>query len=201
MAIKEMFKDKPAVSAASAKEWRKWLEKNHVNEPSVWLIMFKKATGVKSVTYNEAVDEALCFGWIDSVAYSRDEDSFYQYFTKRKPKSNWSAVNKLKIAALTEAGKMMPAGIAMVELAKKTGTWDGLNEVESLTVPDDLNKAFQKNKKAFKYWEAFPRSAKRAILEWINAAKQEETRKKRIAVTVQSAAENIRANQPKQPKK
>ncbi len=201
MAIKETYKHILAVSAASSAEWRKWLEKNHKKQLAVWLIYFKKASGVASITYGEAVNEALCYGWIDSVANARDADSYYQYFSPRKPKSNWSAVNKRKVAMLLEQGKMTPAGMDMVELAKASGTWDALNAVEELIVPPDLKKAFAKNASAKKHWETFPRSAKRAILEWINAAKKEETRNKRVTETVALAAKNIRANQPVQAKK
>ncbi len=199
--ILEQYKNKPAVSAANGKAWRKWLEKNHTTADGVWLIFFKKHTGIPSLNWSEAVDEALCYGWIDSVANTRDADSYYQYFSPRKPKSKWSAINKAKVEQLLLNNKMTPAGMAMVNLAKQTGTWDALNEVEAGTIPDDLKKAFQKNKKALHYWDAFPKSAKRAILEWISHAKKEETRAKRIAETIRLAAQNIRANQPVQPKR
>jgi uncharacterized protein YdeI (YjbR/CyaY-like superfamily) len=184
--------------AKSQKEWRKWLEKNHKTEKSIWLIFYKKDSGVPSVYYPEAVDEALCFGWIDSKANKRDEQSSYQYFAKRNPKSKWSRVNKEKVARFTEQGLMAQAGLEMVAHAQKTGTWDALNEVENLTVPDDLQKLFNKNKTAFKHWEAFPRSVKRGILEWISSAKRPETRLKRITETVELAAQNVRANQYRQ---
>lgn len=198
--ILEMYKNKPAVSAADGKAWRKWLEKNHKTADGVWLIFFKKNTGISSLNWSEAVDEALCFGWIDSVANTRDEASYYQYFSPRKPKSKWSAINKAKVAVLLQQKKMTPAGMALVNLAKETGTWDALNDVEAGKLPDDLVTAFNKNTKARKNFEAFPKSAKRAILEWISNAKRADTRKKRISETVRLAASNIRANQPVQPK-
>jgi uncharacterized protein YdeI (YjbR/CyaY-like superfamily) len=126
--------------------------------------------------------------------YKRDAHSRYQYFSPRKPKSNWSKVNKNKVDALIKEGKMQPAGKAMIDYAKKTGTWNALDEVEMLTEPEDLLQAFKKEKQAYSHWQAFSRSSKRGILEWINTAKRPETRAKRIAETVAKAALNKRAN-------
>lgn len=181
--------------AASRKAWRKWLEKNHKKEKNVWLVIYKKDSGVPSLTYAEAVEEALCFGWIDSKPNKRDDKSYVQLFAKRNPKSKWSALNKKRVAQLIRDGQMTPAGMEMIELAKKTGTWNALDEVDKLTIPSDLQKAFDKNKKAFTNWNAFPPSARKGILEWISNAKREETRAKRISDTVSLAAQNIRANQ------
>ncbi|MEO1434183.1 MAG: YdeI/OmpD-associated family protein [Bacteroidota bacterium] len=175
--------------------WRAWLTEHHQNVKSVWLIIYRKDSGTPSITYPEAVDEALCFGWIDSKPNKRDEDSFYQYFSKRKAKSNWSRVNKEKIARLEKAGKLAPAGWAMVELAKSNGTWTALDAVENLIVPPDLQVAFEQYPGSTVNWEAFPRSAKRGILEWILNAKRPETRAKRIAETARLAQQNERANQ------
>lgn len=180
--------------AKSRKDWRKWLEKNHRKATSVWLIIYRKESGIPSVYYPEAVDEALCFGWIDSKPNKRDEKSYYQFFSKRNPKSNWSKVNKDKVAKLIANGDMHAAGLEMIELAQKNGTWTALDEVENMILPDDLQQAFRKNKIAFTNWTAFPRSSKRGILEWILNAKKPETRKKRIDETVALAAENKRAN-------
>ncbi len=194
----ELFKDKKTFYAKDQQAWRNWLMKNHAKEQNVWLIIYRKASATPSVYYNESVDEAICFGWIDSVSYKRDEESRYQFYSRRKPKSGWSKVNKGKIIRLTELGLMTEAGLAVIEQAKKDGSWEKLDLVEQLLVPDDLQKLLNKNKKAATYFEAFPRSAKRAILEWINNAKKEETRQKRIEETARLAAENIRANYPAQ---
>jgi uncharacterized protein YdeI (YjbR/CyaY-like superfamily) len=183
--------------AKTQKDWRKWLDKNHASEKSVWLIMYKKESGVPSVYYPEAVDEALCFGWIDSKPNKRDDESFYQFFSKRNPKSNWSKVNKDKVAKLLAQKLIMPAGLESIEVAKKNGTWTALDEVENITIPEDLQLRFDKNKTAYKHWEAFPRSTKKGILEWILNAKKPETRLKRIDETIELAAKNIRANQYK----
>jgi len=131
---------------------------------------------------------------IDSKANKRDDVSYYQYFAKRKPKSNWSKVNKEKVAKLIEKGLMTPAGFESIEAAKQNGTWSALDEVEELIIPPDLKLLFDKNKTASDYWEKFSSSAKRAILEWILNAKRPETRQKRIAETVELAKKNIKAD-------
>jgi uncharacterized protein YdeI (YjbR/CyaY-like superfamily) len=188
-------KNTPNFHASSQKEWRKWLIKNHKKEDYIWLIIYKKESGVPSVHYSEAVDEALCFGWIDSKPNKRDDKSYYQYFAKRNPKSNWSKINKDKVARLTEAGLMTEAGIYMVALAKETGTWQALENVDNLELPDEMMALMKKNKTAFTHWQAFPKSTRRGILEWILNAKKIETRLKRIQETIELAAQNIRANQ------
>jgi uncharacterized protein YdeI (YjbR/CyaY-like superfamily) len=175
--------------------WRKWLEKNHTIKENVWLVMYRKESDTPSINYVEAVEEALCFGWIDSVKNKIDEESSCQYFSKRKPKSAWSKVNKQRVEILSKQKLIAPAGQAVIDSAKKSGTWNALDEVENLVVPDDLKKAFSKNKTASKYFEAFPPSARKIILYWISSAKQTVTREKRIKETVILAAKNIRANQ------
>ncbi len=181
--------------------WRKWLEKNHSKETAVWLIIYKKETGIPSIYYPEAVDEALCFGWIDSKPNKRDEESYYQFFAKRNPKSKWSKVNKEKVERLIKTGKMHHSGLSMIELAKKFGTWEALNEVENIIIPPDLEAALKKNPLAKNNFNAFSRSSKRGILEWILNAKKAETREKRIQETVMLAAKNLKANHPNQTKK
>ena len=175
--------------------WRHWLSENHENESKLWLIIYKKDSGVPSITYDEAVDEALCFGWVDSSINKRDDKSFYQYFAKRNPKSNWSRVNKLKVEKLISLGRMSEVGLKMIELAKLTGTWTALDDVENLTYPPDLQDALNQNALALEYFNAFPRSVKRGILEWLLNAKQPETRLKRITEIVNKAQRNERANQ------
>jgi uncharacterized protein YdeI (YjbR/CyaY-like superfamily) len=181
--------------APSRAAWREWLVQNHVAEKNLRLIIYKKQSGIPSVTYDESVDEALCFGWIDSTRISWDEQSHAQFYSKRKPKSNWSRVNKAKVERLMAEGLMTSAGLEMIELAKKTGTWTALDDVENLTIPDDLQGKLDANPTAKGYFDAFPRSAKRAILEWLLNAKQAETRLKRIEETVNLAEKNERANQ------
>lgn len=194
----EIYNGIQTFHAKTRKEWRKWLEKNHQSEKSVWLIIYKKESDTQSVYYPEAVDEAICFGWIDSKPNKRDEHSYYQFFAKRNPKSNWSKVNKEKVAILLEQGLMHCSGLEMIEIAKHNGTWTALDEVENITIPEDLKKFFSKNKTAFENWENFPRSSKRGILEWIMNAKKPETRRKRIEETVSLAEKNIKANHYRQ---
>lgn len=196
--LMEEYKGIKTVYAKNRKEWRKWLTKNHSSQKSVWLVIFKKESKIPSVYYPEAVDEALCFGWIDSVPNKKDENSYYQFFSKRNPKSNWSKVNKTKVNRLIKQGLMQDAGYNAISISKKNGTWNALDDVENLIVPDDLKKLFEKNTIAFKNWEQFPPSSKRGILEWILNAKKEETRKKRMEDTVSLAEKNIKANHPRQ---
>ncbi|NOS93229.1 MAG: hypothetical protein HOP30_15015 [Cyclobacteriaceae bacterium] len=181
--------------AKTRSAWRKWLDKNSSSEKSVWLIIYHKQSKKQSVYYPEAVDEALCFGWVDSKPNKRDHESYYQFFTKRNPKSKWSKINKEKVERLMAEGLMTPSGMEMVSIAKGFGTWDALTPVDNLEEPDDLKKAFSKKKTAYKNWQAFPPSTKRGILEWLLNAKRPETRSKRITETVSLAAQNIRANQ------
>lgn len=197
--IQEFFKGFQAISAENAADWRNWLSQNHASQPSVWLIIFHMDSPQSSVSYKEAVDEALCFGWVDSKPNKRDQESYYQYFAKRNPKSNWSKVNKEKVKNLLKANKMAAPGLEMVRIAKENGTWNALDAVERLEIPTDLALAFDTFPGAQKNFEAFPRSTKRGILEWILNAKRPSTRAKRIRETAELAAQNIRANQyPKQ---
>jgi uncharacterized protein YdeI (YjbR/CyaY-like superfamily) len=181
--------------AKSRQEWRNWLKEYHQKEKSVWLIIYKKESQMPSVYYDEAVDEALCFGWIDSKPNKRDGESYFQFFSKRNPKSNWSRVNKIKVEGLISEGLMSDAGLEMITLAKQTGTWTALDDVENLIIPDDLQVFLNENQSALKNFEAFPPSVKRGILEWIQNAKRPETRAKRIFETATLAEKNIRANQ------
>lgn len=187
--------------ASGRAEWRAWLQTNHNTKKNVWLIIYRKESNTPSVYYDEAVDEALCFGWIDSKPNKRDDNSYFQFFSRRNPKSNWSKVNKQKIERLLNEERIAESGHEMIRLAKETGTWTALEDVDNLVVPPDLQMAFDANPTAFAFWEKFPPSTRRGILEWIFNAKRDETRAKRIAETVEKASENIRANQYRQPKK
>jgi uncharacterized protein YdeI (YjbR/CyaY-like superfamily) len=181
--------------ADSKESFRNWLRENHDSAQNLWLIIYKKDSGTPSITYDQAVDEALCFGWVDSSIKKNDEVSFLQYFARRNPKSNWSRVNKQKVERLINEGLMTEAGIKMIELAQKTGTWTALDDVENLIAPPDLQNALDQNPLASEYFALFPRSVKRGILEWLLNAKQPETRLKRITEIVSKAERNERANQ------
>lgn len=179
----------------SRAEWRAWLEQNYQREQGIWLITYKKATGKPRVEYDAAVEEALCFGWIDSKPQKLDAERSMLWFAPRKSGSGWSRVNKARIAHMISEGLMMPPGHARIEAAKQDGSWYALDAVEELEMPPDLVAALAAYPNATGYFEAFPRSVKRGILEWINNAKRPETRARRIAETAQLAEENIRANQ------
>ena len=181
--------------ANSRQTWREWLSQNHQKEKSVWLVIYHKKSTTSSVSYEESVEEALCFGWIDSKPNKRNQVSYYQFFSQRKPKSNWSKPNRERAEKMIKQGLMQPAGQRMIDLAKETGTWTALMDIENLNIPSDMQKLFDLNITAFKNWESFPPSTKRGILEWILNAKRPETREKRIRETVDLAARNIRANQ------
>ncbi len=176
-------------------EWRAWLEQNHTRTEGVWLISFKQATGKPRVAYDDAVEEALCFGWIDSKGNKLDDERSMLWFAPRKPRTGWSKPNKERVQRLMEAGLMAPAGVAKVIAAQQDGSWNALDAVEALEIPPDLAEALTANPTAKLYFDAFPRSVKRGILEWIATAKKAETRAKRIDETVRLAAENKRANQ------
>ena len=187
-----------SVHPTSRAEWRKWLEKNHTRNEGVWLISYKKATGKPRVDYDESVEEALCFGWIDSKGNKLDNERSMLWFAPRKAGTGWSKLNKERIERLAKAKLMAPAGLAKVNAAKKDGSWNALDAVEALEIPSDLADALSKNEAALRYFDVFPRSVKRALLEWISHAKKPETRAKRIQETVTKAAQNIRANQWRQ---
>lgn len=173
--------------AKSRQEWREWLQDNHDKKQSVWLIYYKKKSAVPSVVYSDAVDEALCFGWIDSKAKPIDEDSYMQFFSRRKPKSVWSKVNKEKIERLTKQGLMTEMGFEAIERAKQNGSWTLLDEAEALIIPQDLEEEFQKRPNAKPYFLSLSRSDKRNILQWLVLAKRPETRAKRIREIVELA--------------
>jgi uncharacterized protein YdeI (YjbR/CyaY-like superfamily) len=186
--------------AKNRKAFRSWLEKNHAKEKSVWLVLYNKSSATKSISYVEAVEEALCFGWIDSKPNKRDPESRYQYFTKRKPTGVWSSINKERIEKLAEKGLMTEAGLAAIEQAKKNGSWNALDKIDKIEIPKDLEDALAKNKKATGNFNTFAPSSKKIILSWIYNAKRTETRKQRVAETVKLAARGIKANhyRPKQ---
>jgi uncharacterized protein YdeI (YjbR/CyaY-like superfamily) len=147
------------------------------------------------MTYDEAVDEAIAHGWVDSLARSLDEERSMLWFAPRKPKSAWSRVNKERVERLITQGRMYPRGTDMVELAKQSGTWSALDDIENLIEPAELEAALNASPDARRTWDGFPRSAKRGILEWISTAKKPETRSQRIQTTVEEAAVGRRANQ------
>jgi uncharacterized protein YdeI (YjbR/CyaY-like superfamily) len=176
------------------KAWRQWLQKNHAASPGIWMIYYKKESGKARVKYDEAVEEALCFGWIDSLPRKLDEERTMLKFTPRKSKSVWSRLNKTRIENLIKEGLMTEAGLAKIEQAKKNGSWDILtasdNAAENNQLPGELEKALAKNKKAVENFLKFSVSTRRQFLYWIDSAKRPETKDARIKQTVLMAAAN-----------
>ncbi len=184
-----------SIQPKSILEWNQWLERNHSRANGIWLITFKQATGRPRIFYDDAVESALCFGWIDSKPRTLDAERSMLWFSPRKKGSAWSKRNKERVEKLVAANRLHEAGLAKIEEAKQDGSWIKLDSVEALEIPSDLRKAFKSNLSSNSNFDAFPRSTKRAILEWIGNAKTEATRAKRVSETATLAAENIRANQ------
>lgn len=164
------------------------MQENHSKKQSVWLIYYKVKTGKSSLVWSEAVDEALCFGWIDSKAVSIDEGSFKQFFCPRKPKSVWSKINKEKVKRLTEEGLMTPAGQRCIDIAKQNGYWSILDEVEELIIPDDLMKELEARPGAKEFFINHSPSVRKLALYKIAVVKRPETRQKRIVEIAEQAA-------------
>ena len=188
------------VQISSRAEWRSWLEANHAASDGAWVITFKKHMGERHVPYADVVEEALCFGWIDSLGRKVDEDRWKLLCTPRKPGSGWSRPNKERVERMVAEGRMTPAGAAVIEAAKRDGSWKALDAAAKLEEPDDLRAALDADPAARRHWDAFPPSTRRGILEWIGNAKRPETRAKRVETTAAEAARNVRANQWRQPK-
>ena len=168
------------------------MEENHHLEKSVWLIYHKKSAKIPTITWSEAVEEALCFGWIDSLSKPLDEKRFMQFFSKRKPDSGWSKINKEKVKRLIEAGLMTLSGFDAIETAKRNGSWFLLDRVEALIIPDDLGKALAEKPAAHHFFQKLSRSDKRGLLQWLVFAKRDETRQKRIIEIVACADQNLK---------
>ncbi|WP_160137509.1 YdeI/OmpD-associated family protein [Chryseobacterium sp. c4a] len=176
----------------SQADWRQWLKKNHQSKQSVWLVFYTKKSNIPSLSWSEAVDEALCFGWIDSTRKKINDISFMQFFTKRKPKSNWSKINKEKVQKLIGNKRMTKAGYESVEIAKQNGYWTILDEIEEVIVPNDLELAFEKHNGSKDYFLSLSKSTRKIILSWIILVGKQETRQKRIEEVVESAALNLK---------
>ena len=184
------WKDDPRVYAETPAKFEAWLKKNHATSDGIWLAIAKKAGAAKSVSYVEAVEIALCWGWIDGQKQKLDDDHSLQRFTPRRPRSNWSKVNVDRIEALTKAKRMQPSGLAEVEKAKADGRWaKAYDSPSNMTVPDDLAAALKKNKQAAAFFETINASNRYAILWRIQDAKKPETRASRIEKFVAMLAE------------
>lgn len=172
-------------------EWRTWLEQNHDKSDGIWIIYYKKNSGRKSLTYNEGVEEALCFGWIDSLVKSIDQHMYKQKYTPRRKNSVWSDVNRKRVEKMIEEGKMTVSGMKLVQEAKQNGQWDkayGKNVKHDM--PDDLFKALSENKTALENFFRFGPSLQNTYIYWLKRAKRAETREKRIEKIIKLSAEN-----------
>lgn len=178
----EVGKDgKPVLAFASQDEWEAWLDAEHATSDGVWVKFAKKGSGVETVVYAEALEVALCYGWIDSQVMSLDERFYLQKFTPRRSRSKWSRINREKIEQLTNAGRMKPAGLEQVELAKADGRWDAAYASPStIEVPEDLQKALDANPKAAEFFATLSGSNRYAILYRLEDAKKPETRARRL---------------------
>lgn len=185
----------PQVHVETRAQWRQWLTDHHQHTRAVWVVSWRKHTGRPAVSYGDAVTDALAFGWVDSKPAALDDDRTMLYYSARKAGSGWSRPNKLRIQTLERDGLMTPAGRRVVDAAKADGSWSMLDDVENLIVPDDLASALDAVPDARRHWDAFPRSARRGILEWIVQARRPQTRATRFAETARQAGVDTRANQ------
>ncbi len=190
----------PTFSPGSRHEWRAWLEANHASVRGVWLTLARKNSGLQGVGYEEAVEEALCFGWIDSKQKPLDAQRMLLVFTPRKPGGMWAKSNKERVERLIAEGRMAPAGLVAIEQAQADGSWHALDGFDDLTIPDDLAAAFAANEPAARNFAAFSPGARRTYLWWIKTAKRRQTRARRIAETVRLVAQNIKNPQPMTPR-
>lgn len=183
------------VAAADRQAWRQWLSENHATSPGIWLVLEKKNGRAERLLLDEAVDEALCYGWIDSLPNKLDETRYLLLMTPRKPGSQWSRVNKEKIERLIKTKRMTAAGLAKIEAAKRDGSWTAIDAVEAGVIPPDLKRALAADSAAQTNFEAFSNSARKGLLQWLQSAKRPQTRANRLAEIVAAAAENRVANQ------
>ncbi len=182
---KKLFKNRAA--------WRKWLDEHHATARELWLVYYKKHTGKRSVLYEEAVEEALCYGWIDSQIRRLDDETYMQKYTPRKPGSNWAKSNKERVDRLSREGRMTPAGMAAITAAKQDGSWEKLDDIEEdPTVPPDLADALEKNPTAQRNFEGFAPSYRKQYLWWLGSAKRDETRKKRLLELVERCEQGVK---------
>jgi uncharacterized protein YdeI (YjbR/CyaY-like superfamily) len=173
---------------ATPGDLREWFDANHATAEELWLGGYRKASGKPSIAWSDAVDEALCVGWIDSVRIGLGDDAFAQRFTPRRKGSNWSAINVAKIARLTEEGRMRPAGFAAFEarIEARTGVYSYERPETTLTAVEEAR--FRANATAWADWERRPPSYRKAVLHWVNGAKRAETRERRIDALIEDSA-------------
>lgn len=185
--------DYEQVFVSSRSEWREWLAANADTSPGIWLVTHKRATGLPAPSYDDVVEEALCFGWVDSTVRTRDELTGMQLVTPRRPRSTWAITNKERVARLTAAGLMTERGLRAVAVAQENGSWSALESVERMDVPEDLAAALAADPIAAGNFKALPPGSVRQHLWWVVSAKRPQTRAQRIAAVVSAAHEGRRA--------
>lgn len=178
--------------ADSFEAWYNYLATKTAESRGVWLIIAKKDSPYPTLPISKAIDAALCHGWVDSKSNKRDKDTYYVYFAARNPKSNWSKVNKEKIARLDKEGLISENGYRLIEIAQRSGTWDALNEVDALIIPKDLEESFLLRPPSLERFRAYPPSYQRGLLEYLFNAKRQSTRKARIEKIVEGSLTNAR---------
>lgn len=183
----------PSYHPETRAEWHQWLATNHDVSKGIWLILVKKGAAIPGIAYSDAVEEALCFGWIDGRTAGLDTQQYKIYLSPRQPGSVWSKLNKQRIRKLVREGLMTSVGLAKIAEAKKDGSWNQLNAIDQLELPEDLLGQLSADADAKRNFENFSPSSKKIILFWIASAKRDETRQKRIQETVRLAAQNIKA--------
>jgi len=182
----------PEVFAEDRVTWRNWLEANHETSGGAWLVTWRSRSGRQGLPYEHAVEEALCFGWVDGTAGTVDDDRGKLYFAPRKPNSGWAATNKARVERLIAAGRMAPAGLAAIDRAKTNGSWELLDSVERLEVPPDLAAALEARPPAAANFAAFPPSVRKQALSSLVMARRPETRADRVRRIAEAAARNER---------
>ncbi|XLS27964.1 YdeI/OmpD-associated family protein [Flavobacteriaceae bacterium M23B6Z8] len=184
---------RPELDFPTKEAFRAWLEENHTTSTGIYLILYRLSSDNHNMRWEEAVQEALCFGWIDSTVKRIDDERRRQLFTPRKPKSVWSKLNKSYIKNLIKEKRMHPSGLAKIAQAKKDGSWTALDDVENGIIPEDLQKAFDENPKAFENYNGFSRGYRKSYLYWLNQAKREATRQQRIEKIIELCAANVKS--------
>jgi uncharacterized protein YdeI (YjbR/CyaY-like superfamily) len=184
--------DAPEVFAENRATWRAWLETHHATLGGAWLVTWRTGSGRKGLPYEDAVEEALCFGWVDSTAGTVDDERGKLYFAPRKPTSGWAATNKARVERLIADGRMAPGGLAAIERAKQNGSWELLDSVERLEVPPDLAAALEGSPPAASNFAAFPPSVRKQALTSLVMARRPETRAERVRRIADAAARNER---------
>ncbi|WP_028051272.1 YdeI family protein [Cellulomonas sp. URHD0024] len=190
-----MKDDAEQVLIESPQEWRDWLAEHHATSPGIWLVMWRPPSGRPHVTYEEAIEEALCFGWIDGQAQTLDADRTMLWLTRRRPGSGWSLMSKQRVARVEADGRMTPVGRAVIDAAKADGSWSRYDDADSLVLPKDLVFAFAVRRGSRAQWESFSEAVRRGILRWIVDAKRDATRTARVEETANLAEQGIPAHQ------